>query len=106
MAPQATLVILKDARVLGDAYDKNKVAADKKYKGKRIQMTATLMNVNDDNLSFGDITTKEFSLTQVSCRLSDESQAEKVENGKKYTLVGTVTGQDLGVIGFDDCSIK
>lgn len=105
-APKATVIVLKDARVLGDAYDRNKVAADKTYKGKRVQLVATMTNVNDDTLTLGDITTKQFSLTQISCHLSDASQAEKVENGKKYRIEGTVSGQNLGVIGFEDCIVK
>jgi hypothetical protein len=100
------VIVISDARTFGDAYDKNKVAADKKYKGHVVRLTATLTNVNDDNLTFGNITTKEISLTQISCRLKNEDQAEHVENDKKYTIEGKVTGQDFGVIGLDDCVVK
>ena len=106
VAPSAGIIVLKDGRTLGDAYDENKVVADKKYKGRVVQLPATLTNVNDDRLTFGEITTKQFSLTQIACELKDASQAEVVKNGQKYTIVGKVTGQNLGVIGMEDCVVK
>ena len=104
--PKTDVIVFSDPRVFGDAYDKNKVAADKKYRDRKIQITATLTNVNDDNLTFGKVTTDDFSLTQISCRLQNEGQAEVVENGKKYTITGIVSGQNFGVIGLDDCAVK
>ncbi len=106
VAPSASVIVLRDGRTLGDAYDENKVAADKKYKGHVVQFPATLTNVNDDRLTFGEITTKQYSLTQVACDLRNSSQAEIVKNGQKYTIVGKVTGQNLGVIGLEDCVVK
>jgi tRNA_anti-like len=106
VAPSASVIVLRDGRTLGDAYDENKVAADKKYKGHVVQLPATLTNVNDDRLTFGNITTKQFSLTQIACDLKNASQAEIVRSGQKYTIVGKVTGQNLGVIGMEDCVVK
>lgn len=57
-------------------------------------------------MSFQGVTSEEFSLTQVACRLKDADQALALKNGSKATVVGTVGGQTIGVIELKDCVVK
>lgn len=100
------VVVIKDPRTFGDAFDANQVAAEKEWNGKRVQLTAEVQNITDGRVSFTGVTTKEFSLTQVACKLSDPEQALTVKNGKKATAVGTVDGQFMGVIELEECVLK
>lgn len=99
--------LIVNARAFGDAYEANKVAANQKYAGKRIQLTATVSNINEDRVSIDGITTEPFSLTQISCQLRNKSQAASLMNGQRVTIVGTVDdGQTMGVITFKDCVVS
>lgn len=103
--PDAPPVVVH-AKTFGDEFDANKVAAERKYKGRRITLTAKVTNISDSSVTLGEVTTDEFSMTQVSCDLAKTEQALQVKNGGTATVTGTVTGQTLGVIGFDDCVVS
>ena len=57
---------------MGDDFEANQLAAEKKWGGQYVQFTAPVGNINSYSVSFTDVTTK-FSFTQVSCRFEDES---------------------------------
>lgn len=105
-AVQPPVTISVSGAKLGDAYDANKVTADKKYVGKVVISDGEVSNIDSGRIAIRLDTTEKFSLTQVSCKLRDRGQAEKVVKGQRVTFSGKVTGQDFGVIGIDDCTVK
>lgn len=108
-APKAkapAVIVIKDPRTFGDAFDANQIAAERQWNGKRVQLTAEIQNITDGQVSFTGVTTEEFSFTQVVCELSDPEQALSLKNGSKATAIGTVDGQSMGVISLKDCVIK
>ncbi len=101
-AQTATVV---DVKAFGDEFDANKVAAESKYKDKLVQFTATLSNITNSGLSFQNASSKEFSMTQINCNISDKNQLLSLKNGQSVTVKGIVTGQNIGVIGLNDCEV-
>ncbi|MBW4061576.1 hypothetical protein HJC99_03350 [Candidatus Saccharibacteria bacterium] len=101
--PQTATVV--DVKAFGDEFDANQVAAENKYKNKLVQFTAPISNITDTGLSFQNVTSKEFSTTQISCNISDKNSVLSLKNGESATVKGTVTGQTIGVIELNDCSI-
>lgn len=55
---------------MGDDFEANQVAAEKKWGGQYVQFTAPVGNITSSTVTFTDVTTK-FSFTQVSCRFAD-----------------------------------
>lgn len=100
--PPATVV---DYKAFGDEFDANQVAAEGKWKGKQVQFTAPISNITDNGLSFQNASSKEFSLTQISCAITDKSQLNTLKNGQNATVKGTVIDQTLGVINLSDCEV-
>ncbi len=95
-----------DVKTLGDAFDANQVAAEKEWSGKLVEFAAEITNINEGRLSFaGDITSDEYSMTQISCELKDEDQALNVKNGQTITVQGVVGEQTIGVISLGDCTV-
>jgi len=93
------------ARQIADAFDANQVAAAKEWGGQYVQFTATISNITQSGLAFHDVSAKQFSLTQIACRVADKNQLLPLANGQSVTVRGKVSGQTLGVIGLDDCRV-
>jgi hypothetical protein len=90
---------------MGDDFEANQVAAEKKWGGQYVQFTAPVGNITSSSVSFTDATSK-FSFTQVSCRFKDESAVLNLAKGKPATVRGIVgDDQFLGVISLDQCEI-
>ena len=90
---------------MGDDFEANQLAAEKKWGGQYVQFTAPVGNINSYSVSFTDVTTK-FSFTQVSCRFEDESAVLNLAKDKPATVRGIVDDdQLLGVIGLNQCEI-
>ena len=70
------------------AYDTNEIAADKEYKGKKLEVTGTVESVNE---TFGS-----YHLASVSCRLEDS----ELDRAGSLTPGGTATVTGIGD-GFD-----
>lgn len=100
------VIVIKDVRTFGDAFDANQVKAEKDWGGKRVQLTATVANIKDDHFTMKDVTSKDFSLTQISCELRNPEQALELTNDTKATAIGTVDDQRAGVITLKDCVVK
>jgi len=94
-----------DVKAFGDEFDANQVAAESKYKNKYIQFSAPISNITDSGLSFQNVTSKDFSTTQISCNISDKNAVLALKNGESVTVKGKITGQTIGVINMDDCSL-
>lgn len=91
---------------LADDFDANQVAAEAKWKGKLVEFSAEITNITDFGLSFRNIATaKEFSFTQVSCKIKDKQQLLSLANGQIVTVRGVVKSQTIGVISVSDCEV-
>ncbi len=93
------------AAQLADDFDANQVAAETKWKDKYVEFSAAISNINDSGISFHNVGSKEFSMTQISCRITNKSELQTIQNGQQITVRGTVGGQTFGVIDLKDCSI-
>lgn len=102
-APPSPMKI--SARDLADNFDANQVAAEDKWKDKLVEFSAEISNITDSGISFYNVASKEFSLTQISCKISDKQQLISLKNGQTITVQGVVKGQSLGVISINDCQV-
>ncbi len=93
------------AQELADDFDSNQVAAENKWKGKLVEFKAEVSNITDSGLSFTKLGSKQFSLTQVSCRISDKNQLLSLKNGQFVTARGIIGGQTIGVIDMSQCEV-
>ena len=93
------------ARALADDFDANQVSAEAKWKDKYVEFSATISNITDSGISFSNIATKDFSLTQISCKVEDKSQLLNIKNGQTVTVRGVVDTQTIGVIDVKQCEI-
>src|SRR5437879_6470060 len=100
--PAPTVV---DTKAFADEFNSNQVAAESKYKGKPVQLTATISNITDTGLSFQNVSSKEFDMTQISCNIKSKNDLLSVKNGQSVTITGTVENQTFGVITLNECSI-
>jgi hypothetical protein len=90
---------------LADDFDANQVAAENKWKGKLVEFKAEITNITDSGLSFTKLGSKQFSLTQVSCRIQDKNQLLSLKNGQYATVQGVIGGQTIGVIDMSQCKV-
>jgi len=93
------------ASELADDFDANQVAAENKWKGKLVQFSAEVTNITETGLSFSKAASKQFSMAQISCRVTDKQQLLSLKNGQTVTVKGVVGGQTIGVIDVSDCSV-
>lgn len=93
------------ARELADDFESNQVAAENKWKGKLVEFSAVITNITDSGLSFGNVTSKEFSLTQISCRITDKQQLLPLKKEQNVAVRGIVGNQTIGVIDVSDCTV-
>lgn len=93
------------ARELADDFESNQVAAENKWKDKLVEFSAVITNITDSGLSFSNVTSKEFSLTQISCRIKDKQQLLPLKKEQSVTVRGVVGDQTIGVIDVSDCSV-
>lgn len=93
------------ARDLADDFDANQVAAEAQWKDKFVEFSATISNITNTGISFSNIATKDFSLTQISCQVEDKNQLLKIRNGQTITVRGVVGTQTIGVIEVKQCEI-
>ena len=93
------------AKELADDFDSNQVAAENKWKDKFVEFSSTISNITDSGLSFYNVASKEFSGTQISCRVVDKQQLLSLKNGQTITVRGIVGGQTIGVIDVNNCEV-
>lgn len=102
---QSQTATVVDIKAFGDEFDANQVAAESKYKDKLVQFTATISNITDSGLSFQNASSKEYSMTQISCNVNDKNALLPLKNEESVTVKGIVTGQTIGVIGLNECEV-
>lgn len=105
-APTAQTVALAD--LIAD-FDRNQVAAERKWNDRAVQVGGTIENISEDVIGNPFLTfrspTTQFLATSVKCSLVDEDQAMNLVNGQKVEVVGVVDGQVFGVIGLSQCRV-
>lgn len=93
------------AQEIADDFDSNQVAAENKWKGKLVQFSAGITNITDSGLSFSNVASKQFSMAQISCRVTDKQQLLPLKNGQTVTVKGVVGSQTIGVIDVSNCQV-
>lgn len=94
-------------------YKDNEVAAEAKYKGKKVEISGIINSIGKDVLddvyivlSNGD----EYAIiNNVQCYFKDKEQISKVaelQKGQEVTLIGTVNSSIAGTVTVKDCYIK
>lgn len=105
-AEQVQEPMMIEASTLANAFDANQVAAEHEWNGKLVQFSAEISNITDSGVSFYNVATeKEFSTTQISCKIKDKEQLLSLTNGQTVTVRGVVGDQMIGVIDVSDCEI-
>jgi hypothetical protein len=105
-APARTVPELVLWRALATAYDKNELAADGAYKGKRIRVGGKVRQIGKDitgdpYLTMGD------PLKGVNCYFDDSHTAElaKISKGASLVFEGTCDGISIGSVLLRDCRV-
>lgn len=92
------------ARELYSAYEQNEVAADNKYKGKKLAVNGVIKDIGNDILDDSYITLKTGNLMgDVQCYLSKKEVA-KLSKGQLITVIGKCTGL-FGNVGLKNCKL-
>lgn len=95
------------AQQLFDAYDENEVAADQKYKGKKILLTGIVESINKDIMGDCYIILKTNSfINNVHCSIKNANAAASVKKGQEYSFLGECSGLMMGSVILSDCSIR
>lgn len=98
-------VIKITAREIADDFDANQVAAESKWGGKLVEFSAEISNITDSGLSFSNVASESFSMTQISCRIVEKDQLLPLKNGQVVTVRGVVGKQTLGIIDINECEV-
>lgn len=93
------------ARQLADDFDSNQVAAEANWQDKLVEFSAKVSNITDSGISFYNVGSKDFSMAQISCHISDKQQLLTIKNGQTVTVRGVVGKQTIGVIDINDCVV-
>lgn len=106
--PEEKAIIIT-AKDLSKAYDENELAADEKYKGKKLEVTGSIEDIAE---TMGNITVSlkgHDILKNVMCSFPEEEKGKvaKLKKGEKTTLVGIGDGKTLSLYaGLTECKIK
>ena len=104
----ATPDYVLSANALFNAYDKNSVAADAKYEGKIVEVSGTVQDIGKDILDTAYLIIGGSGfLDGVQCMLPEgqEGLVARVSKGQYITLKGKVSGQIMGYVIVNNCSI-
>lgn len=103
--PPAPVAMKITARQLADDFDSNQVAAEANWQDKLVEFSAKVSNITDSGISFYNVASKDFSMAQISCHISDKQQLLTIKNGQTLTVQGVVGKQTIGVIDINDCVV-
>jgi len=96
------------AAQIGRDYHNNKVAAERKWAGKYVEFTGTVLNISDSWTPSVSFNLPPELFAQMVCNVSDESElaGPNLMSGKTATVRGTIEGdQMLGVVRMTDCTV-
>lgn len=107
---ETTYEVVTTASFIED-FDTNQLSAEKKYKGKGVQLTAQIKNISEDimgspYLSLEPTNAGDFYVgTTIQCFFENEDALLNASNGQTITIKGIVDEQSLGIIGIKKCQI-
>lgn len=104
---QPTIV---DATALVGEFDKNKLAANDKYKDKQVQTTGYIKNISNDvtgsyYLSLNPNNDQYYFGTSITCYFADKNELTSLSNGQSVTVQGTMQEMTLGIVAMKDCKV-
>lgn len=106
--PKPVEAISVKAADLYEAFSNNEVAANKKYKGKILDVTGKVGSINS---SFGSFTVSldadEWGITSIECSFKKvhEDDLAKLNKGDKVTIRGTCDGLTIAWVCLSDCEL-
>ena len=96
------------AKQLFNDYENNEVAADEKYKKKKLAVTGIIKQISKDAFNNPFVSLKVGFLKSVSCYFDDKHNKliSKLQKGQKITITGTCKGKSLGMlVVVKDCKV-
>lgn len=96
------------ANQLYSAYNNNEIAADNKYKGKKIAVTGGIYNISEvlGSITIDLYSGDEIGWTTISCTVKDRDIVSQLSKGQKVTIIGTCQGMTLNVsINLENCIV-
>lgn len=101
--------IITASSLIGE-FDKNKLAANDKYKGQLVQTSAYIENISQDvtgnyYLSLKPTNDQYYMGTTIACYSSDKSQFTSLSNGQQVTVQGAMGEMSLGIVVINDCKV-
>lgn len=107
--PQSEEVVKVSAVQLSKAYDENKVAADAKYEGKKLEISGVIDSIGKDITDAPYVVLKgvEYKLFGVQCMFprAKESNLISLTKGQSLTVQGKLSGELIGNVIVRDCEI-
>jgi len=107
-AQQPTIV---DATALIAEFDKNKLAANEKYKNKIVQTTGYISNISGGDLgsdyyiSLKPNNDQYYFGTDIQAFFKDKTVLTSLSNGQKVTIQGTMGDMTLGTVVINGCQV-
>lgn len=88
-------------------YNANEVAADEKYKNKKIAVAGTIGSIAKDVMNDPYISLQVGYLQNVNCYFSDENNKliAKLSKGQKVVIIGKCQGFIVGTVVLKECTI-
>lgn len=97
-------VIKVNATTLLEDYNNNSVAADEKYKGKKIQISGKIYSIEDGYIKIESADNWEFS--NIHAYYLDGQDVSKLAKGDQIKVIGVCKGEEIfGDIKLSDCEI-
>jgi len=92
---------------LYSAYNRNEVAADQRYNGRRLRVTGTVDNIGKDLLDSPYVTFlwRQDSLGSVQCLFKYENSVARLSKGQRIRVIGECAGKTLGNVILRNCEI-
>jgi hypothetical protein len=110
--PESPYVLNVDAELtanqLYNAYNENEIAADKKYKNKKLAITGIVSKISE---VWGKVTVDlkvggRFEFTTIKYSIDDKDVVASLRKGQKITVIGICDGLTANLyIGINDCKL-
>lgn len=89
------------------AYAANEVAADQRYKGKKVRVTGTVQQIYSDIGKGGTLTLGQAPLfIDVSCSFDEAAPLARLSKGDAVTVVGRCRGKGLSRVSLESCRLE
>lgn len=102
-------IVKVSAVQLSKAYDENKVAADAKYEGKKLEISGVISDIGKDITGTPYVVLKgvEYKLFGVQCMFPRAKEAALINltKGQSLTVQGKLSGELIGNVVVRDCEI-